>query len=170
MTLTVRIPRYGIRLTSFGNNLSALQDHQEIKIQEQSCNLVPGHKPGSLWVSLEDDLVEIVKPGDHVEIIGVVKQRWNPLGNQQEEKTVVELVLKAHNLWVQNSETSNIVDAEEAEREFSDYWSRPENRDVVGRNKLVASFCPELFGLYIAKLGEMIDLFQKLPISNQSNL
>ena len=125
---------------------------------------MPGHKPGSLWVSLEDDLVEIVKPGDHVEIIGVVKQRWSPLGNQQEEKTVVELVLKAHNLWVQNSETSNIVDAEEAEREFSDYWSRPENRDVVGRNKLVASFCPDLFGLYIAKLGEIMFLFQKFPI------
>ena len=132
-----------------------LQDYQEIKIQEQSSHLVPGHKPGSLWVSLEDDLVEIVKPGDHIEIIGVVKQRWNPLGNQQEEKTVVELVLKAHNLWVQNSETCNIVDAEEAEEEFRNYWSRPENMDVVGRNRLVASFCPELFGLYIAKLGEI---------------
>ena len=115
---------------------------------------MPGHKPGSLWVSLEDDLVEIVKPGDHVEIIGVVKQRWNPLGNQLEEKNVVELVLQAHNLTVQNSETCNIVDAEEAEEEFSDYWSRPENLDVLGRNKLVASFCPELVGLYIAKLGE----------------
>ena len=136
-----------------------MQDHQEIKIQEQTCHLVAGHKPGSLWVSLEDDLVEIVKPGDHVEIIGIVQQRWNPLGNQLEEKNVVELVLKAHHLTVQNRETSNIIDAEEAEEEFSNYWSRPENLDVIGRNKLIESFCPELAGLYIAKLGEIVLCF-----------
>ena len=138
-----------------------MQDHQEIKIQEQSSNLEPGRKPGSLWVSLEDDLVEIVKPGDNVEIIGVVKQRWDPFGNQQDGKNMVELVLKAHNLSVQNHETCNIVDAEEAEEEFSKYWSRPENLDVVGRNKLIASFCPELVGLYIPKLGESVVTFPK---------
>ena len=106
-------------------------------------------------------MVETVKPGDHVEIIGVVQQRWNPLGNQQDEKNVVELVLKAHHLSVQNKETFNILDAEEAEEEFNNYWSRPENLDVVGRNKLIASFCPELAGLYIAKLGDIVVTFTK---------
>ena len=105
-------------------------------------------------------MVEIVKPGDNVEIIGVVKQRWDPFGNQQDGKNMVELVLKAHNLSVQNHETCNIVDAEEAEEEFSNYWSRPENLDVVGRNRLIASFCPELVGLYIPKLGESLRVFQ----------
>ena len=63
--------------------------------------------------------MEIVKPGDNVEIIGVVKQRWDPFGSQQDGNNMVELVLKAHNLSVQNHETCNIVDAEEAEEEFS---------------------------------------------------
>ena len=97
----------------------------------------------------------MVKPGDNVEIIGVVKQRWDPFGHQQEGKNTVELVLKAHNVTVQNSETCNVVDAEEAAEEFSNYWSRPENLDVAGRNKLIASFCSELAGLYIPKLGEL---------------
>ena len=110
--------------------------------------------------------MEIVKPGDNVEIIGVVKQRWDPFGNQQDGKNMVELVLKAHNLSVQNHETCNIVDAEEAEEEFSNYWSRPENLDVVGRNRLIASFCPELVGLYIPKLGKSVSklsYYERLP-------
>ena len=99
-------------------------------------------------------MVDSVKPGDDVEIIGVVKQRWKP-GNQPEELTEIEVALKAHHLTVENSHAGNLIKAEEAEEEFKAYWERKENLDVSGRNKLLESFCPEVFGLYVAKLGKI---------------
>ena len=52
------------------------KDYQEIKIQEQMSHLALGAIPRSIWVTLEDDLVDAVKPGDDVDVIGVVKKRW----------------------------------------------------------------------------------------------
>ena len=52
------------------------KDYQEIKIQEQMTHLALGAIPRSIWVTLEDDLVDSVKPGDDVDVIGVVKKRW----------------------------------------------------------------------------------------------
>ena len=110
-----------------------------------------GTQPRRLWITLEDDLVDIVKPGDDVEVIGVVKQRWRPF--MKEEKTEIEIILKAHHISVQDSYDGNIIKAEEAEEEFKAYWEKKENLDVRGRNRILESFCPVVFGLYVAKLG-----------------
>ena len=44
------------------------RDYQEIKVQEHVQMLDIGTIPRSLWVVLEDDLVDICKPGDDVTI------------------------------------------------------------------------------------------------------
>ena len=43
---------------------------QEMKVQEQVSNLCLGTIPRSVWVTLEDDLVDVCKPGDDVLVIG----------------------------------------------------------------------------------------------------
>ena len=42
------------------------RDYQEIKIQEQIQKQVLGMVPKSIWVTLEDDLVDTCKPGDDI--------------------------------------------------------------------------------------------------------
>lgn len=42
------------------------KDYQEVKIQELINNLDIGCIPNSIWVQLEDDLVDSCKPGDNV--------------------------------------------------------------------------------------------------------
>lgn len=42
------------------------KDFQEIKIQEQIGMLNIGNMPQSMWVTLEDDLVDTCKPGDDI--------------------------------------------------------------------------------------------------------
>jgi DNA replicative helicase MCM subunit Mcm2 (Cdc46/Mcm family) len=52
------------------------RDYQEIKVQELIQNLAIGTIPRSMWVVLEDDLVDSCKPGDDVTICGIVMRRW----------------------------------------------------------------------------------------------
>ena len=51
-----------------GDNPSSFRDYQEVKVQEQVQRLDVGKIPRSLWVILEDDLVDSCKPGDDVTI------------------------------------------------------------------------------------------------------
>ena len=41
-------------------------NYQEVKVQEQVQRLTMGTIPRSLWVILEDDLVDVCKAGDDV--------------------------------------------------------------------------------------------------------
>ena len=55
------------------------RDYQEIKIQEQVQKLAVGTIPRSMWVILEDDLVDCCKAGDDITVCGVVMRRWKPV-------------------------------------------------------------------------------------------
>lgn len=59
------------------------------------------------------------------------------------------------------------------------FWSNHGNTPLTGRNKIVASFCPQVFGLYVVKLcvclaligGVEVGLSLSLSLSNNySNL
>lgn len=51
-----------------GTGPTACRNYQEIKIQEQVQRLSMGTIPRSMWVILEDDLVDTCKAGDDVTI------------------------------------------------------------------------------------------------------
>ena len=55
------------------------RDYQELKLQEHVQKLAVGTIPRSMWVVLEDDLVDGCKPGDDVTICGTVMRRWKSL-------------------------------------------------------------------------------------------
>ena len=43
-------------------------------------NLSLGTIPRSIWVVLEEDLVDSCKPGDDITVLGVVTRRWHAMG------------------------------------------------------------------------------------------
>jgi hypothetical protein len=73
---------------------------------------------------------------------GIVKRRWKKLGKGRNDRTDIELVLRAVNVVVNNDRDTRQILREEAEAEFRRFWTR--HKDVVGRNRLLAMFCPQV--------------------------
>uniref|UniRef100_A0A803VAK4 DNA helicase MCM9 n=1 Tax=Ficedula albicollis TaxID=59894 RepID=A0A803VAK4_FICAL len=127
------------------------RDYQEIKIQEQVQRLSVGSIPRCMVVVLEDDLVDSCKSGDDITVYGVVMQRWKPF--REGTRCDLELVLKANYIKVNNEQLAGVVIDEEVRKEFEDFWERHKNDPLAGRNEILASLCPQVFGLYLVKLA-----------------
>ncbi|XP_057345295.1 DNA helicase MCM9 isoform X4 [Manis pentadactyla] len=127
------------------------RDYQEIKIQEQVQRLSVGSIPRSMKVILEDDLVDSCKSGDDLTIYGVVMQRWKPF--QPDVRCEVEIVLKANYVQVNNEQSAGIIMDEEVQKEFEDFWEYYKSNPFAGRNEILASLCPQVFGMYLVKLA-----------------
>nr|XP_034828830.1 DNA helicase MCM9 [Maniola hyperantus] len=131
------------------------KDYQEIKIQEQVNKLSIGTIPGSMWVVLEDDLVDTCKPGDDVIICGTVRRRWRP--SVQAKKSEVELVLQANYIEVINAQRSEVIAmAPDVKDCFDDFWAKYQQCPLKGRDQILASVCPQVYGLYLVKLAVLL--------------
>ncbi|KAF5894156.1 DNA helicase MCM9 isoform X1, partial [Clarias magur] len=130
---------------------SSCRDYQEIKIQEQVQRLSVGSIPRSMLVILEDDLVDSCKSGDDVTVYGVVWQRWKPL--YQDSRCDVEIVLKANYIEINNDQSTAAVALEDFQKEFEEFWEVHKNNRIAGRNQILMSLCPQVFGMYVVKLA-----------------
>ncbi|XP_060802180.1 DNA helicase MCM9 isoform X2 [Amyelois transitella] len=131
------------------------KDYQEIKIQEQVNKLSIGTIPGSMWVVLENDLVDCCKPGDDVNICGTVRRRWRPTA--QNKKAEVELVLQANFVEVCNSQKSDVVTAAPDVKEcFNEFWAQFHACPLKGRDQILCSVCPQVYGLHLVKLAVLL--------------
>ncbi|XP_051031469.1 DNA helicase MCM9 [Phodopus roborovskii] len=138
-------------LSDLSSSPARCRDYQEIKIQEQVQRLAVGSIPRSMKVILEDDLVDSCKSGDDITIYGVVMQRWRPF--QRDVRCEVEIVLKSNYVQVNNEQSSGMVMDEEVRKEFEDFWEHYKSDPFAGRNEILASLCPQVFGMYLVKLA-----------------
>uniref|UniRef100_A0A8D0L6R2 DNA helicase MCM9 n=1 Tax=Sphenodon punctatus TaxID=8508 RepID=A0A8D0L6R2_SPHPU len=127
------------------------RDYQEIKIQEQVQRLSVGSIPRSMIVVLEDYLVDSCKSGDDITVYGVVMQRWKPF--HQDTRCDLEIVIKANYIQVNNEQQAGIIVDDEVRKVFEDFWKKYKNDPFEGRNEILASLCPQVFGLYLVKLA-----------------
>ncbi|CAB3360901.1 Hypothetical predicted protein [Cloeon dipterum] len=132
------------------------KDFQEIKLQEQVTKLSIGTMPRSMLVTLEDDLVDACKPGDDVVICGIVSRRWKNLGAHK--RSDIELVLKANHLQVCNNQQMAVLVTKETHEECLQFWREHAKAPLQGRDLILASMCPQVFGLYIVKMATALVL------------
>lgn len=131
------------------------KDYQEIKIQEQVNKLSIGTIPGSMWVVLEDDLVDSCKPGDDVIICATVRRRWRPIG--QNKKSEVDLVLQANFIEVCNAQRCEVIaTAPDIKDCFNEFWLKYEACPLKGRDRILASVAPQVYGLHLVKLAVLL--------------
>ena len=134
------------------------KDYQEIKVQEKLSNVGIGSIPRSIWVCLDDDLVDRCKPGDDVQVKGTVIRRWGPLGRGADGTTEIHLAIFANNVCVSNNQVLTYSVTDEQKEKFRDYWNQYKNDELSGRNQLLAAFCPQVYGLFVIKLGVSVVL------------
>ncbi|KAI9909762.1 hypothetical protein PsorP6_010666 [Peronosclerospora sorghi] len=134
-----------------GAESRVVSDHQVIKIQEQASKLGIGSIPRSILVVLEDDLVDSVKAGDHVVVVGILMRTWKPC--VKGVRCDLETTIKANSIRVKNASTAQVLVTEELRLEFAQFWAKHRDDPVRGRNEIVASICPKVYGLFIVKLA-----------------
>ncbi|XP_039882681.1 DNA helicase MCM9 isoform X1 [Simochromis diagramma] len=142
---------YKFTCLSEGSEPAACRDYQEIKIQEQVQKLSVGSIPRSLLVVLENDLVDSCKSGDDVTVYGVMCLRWKTFYDGA--LCDVELVLKANNIEVNNQQAAAGQLVKDAQEEFEEFWNSYKHNPIAGRNHILLSLCPQVFGMYVIKLA-----------------
>ena len=54
---------------------------------------------------------------------------------------------------VNNGQRAGVVVTEELKREFAEFWEKHKDSPLQARNHILASFCPQVYGLYVVKLA-----------------
>ena len=117
--------------TEFG--LSVYKDHQMISIQEMPERAPAGQLPVSVDVLLDDDLVDAVKPGDRIHIIGV----YRPI---PKKGAFYKTVLIANHIRLIDRESQSVLSTKDIEdiKRFS------EEENIFER--LAKSIAPSIYG------------------------
>lgn len=149
------------------NHQMFLTGLQEIRVQEKIESLSMGCMPKSVPIFLKDDLVDKVKPGEDIEITGMVIPRWPAL--RPGDRCVMELVVVAHDLRRMKKRGGG--DEEGGDRSvtreltlmFEDYWMQQADQRMMARDHIIGSVCPRIHGLKIVKLSILLMLLGGVP-------
>lgn len=149
--------REGEASTSAALRAATREDYQEIRIQEMTSQLGVGALPRSLTIVLRHDLVDVCKAGDEVIIVGWMLCRWRQ-GLKSEMLCEADFALVANHVTTVNKRASLRGPGHLSITEWSEnYWNRfPGERKLIGRNKIVSAFCPQIYGLFLVKLAVLM--------------
>ncbi|KFY91031.1 hypothetical protein V500_04827 [Pseudogymnoascus sp. VKM F-4518 (FW-2643)] len=87
--------------TEYG--LSTYRDHQTISIQEMPERAPAGQLPRGVDVIVDDDLVDMVKPGDRVQLVGTFRSLGNR--NTSHNNALFKTVVLANNILLLSSKS-----------------------------------------------------------------
>ncbi|XP_043513790.1 DNA helicase MCM9-like isoform X1 [Frieseomelitta varia] len=173
-----------------GFDLEDSSDCQEIGLQEKSKTDSNVILTEELRVTLLNDLVDKCRPGDHVEISGVVVRIWSSL--EVGERLEATTIMLANSIAVRRKicDTSS---SQETKDVFKDYWEKYSDNPLLGRDNIFASICPlvsthlqykltknymysviyaktyfKLYGMYTAKLALAVVLAGGVSKCNES--
>ncbi|KMQ93010.1 dna replication licensing factor mcm9 [Lasius niger] len=141
-------------------------DYQEIKIQDKCKTDTKSYYSMGLQVVLLDDLIDKCRPGDNVDISGIVIRKWNTLkvGHRAEATTF----LMANSISVRRKISEATFSTAEIKDTFTAYWEHYRDNALAGRDNILASICPQLYGMYIAKLALAIVMCGGVAKTNET--
>lgn len=132
----------GNRLTTeYG--LCTFRDHQMISIQEMPERAPPGQLPRTVDVVMDDDLVDKVKPGDRVQLVGMYKSLGNRVG-QSTTSTFRTLMVGNYVFVLSNKAGGGISQMSLSDLDIRNINKIARRRGVF--DLLAESLAPSIFG------------------------
>jgi DNA helicase MCM9 len=127
------------------------RDYQEIKVQDKISCLHLGSIPRSITVILQDDLVDVCKPGDDVVLTGLIGPRWKPF--RPDSRCEIEIIMTCNHVLINNASKGSLSVTEDLKNEFYEFWRKGQENPLKARNFIIKSMCPQIYGLYLVKLA-----------------
>ncbi|XP_069786746.1 zygotic DNA replication licensing factor mcm3-like isoform X2 [Narcine bancroftii] len=124
--------------TEFG--LSLYKDHQTITIQEMPEKAPAGQLPRSVDIILDNDLVDVVKPGDRVQVIGTY--RCLPGKKNGYTSGTFRTILIACHIKLMSKEVSPMFSADDVAKIKK--FSKSHSKDIF--EQLARSLAPSIHG------------------------
>lgn len=128
-------------ITEYGH--CTYQDHQTVSIQEMPERAPAGQLPRGVDVILDDDLVDSVKPGDRVQLVGIFRTLGNR--NTNHNSALFKTVIVANNVVLLSSKSGGGV----ATATITDTDIRNINKVAKKKNLLELlsqSLAPSIYG------------------------
>ncbi len=133
---------------------STFVDWQMLSLQERPEDIPPGQLPRSVDVVLIEDLVDAVRPGDRVSLIGIVKL----LKGSRRTSSVFDFYIDANNVIPAQRLLEEVSISPEDEAKI-----RELARDPLVRRRIVASVAPAVHGYWDLKEAIALLLFGGVP-------
>lgn len=136
--------------------LSTYRDHQMVSIQEMPERAPPGQLPRGVDVVMDDDLVDLCKPGDRVQIVGVYRSVGGS-GTANERGSMFRSLVIGNNCVLLSSKGTDSGEIES----ITDQDIRSINRlskqpDIFAL--LAKSLAPSIFGMDYIKQAVLLQL------------
>lgn len=124
---------------------SVFIDWQKITIQEKPEELPPGQLPQSVTIHVLDDLVDQARPGDRVEVVGILKSRASRLLKRGQLATYTKFF---HGVSITKG-TAEYVDIEISEEEEEQIIDLSKSPYII--EKIRDSLAPSIYGHDLVK-------------------
>jgi len=128
-------------------------DYQKIVVQERPEDVPGGQMPRSIEVRLTGDLVDTARPGDRVQIAGIVR-----LEPSSPKSLLFDVYIDANSIKVSEKELEEVSITREDEERI-----RELARDPWVREKIIASIAPSIYGHWDLKEAIALLLFGGIP-------
>jgi DNA replication licensing factor MCM4 len=177
------------------HNRCLFSDKQLIKLQETPDEIPEGETPCTVSIFAYDDLVDVVRPGDRVEVTGILKalpRRYNPKQRllRSVYKTFIDVVhfrqvnmisdnttpnlsqQRSQNQSLSRSDSQTELSSEGnhkfTSQQINDFKKFASHPDVI--KKLVENFAPSIWEMDDVKLGVLCQLFGGTTTSTRNRL
>jgi DNA replication licensing factor MCM3 len=137
--------------TEFG--LSEFKDHQTIVLQEMPERAPMGQMPRSVELILDHDLVDKIKPGDRVQIVGVFRALSRSSNNQSGGGGAFKTVVLVNNVQILGRDTSHLIFSRQDVRMIKELGKRSDILSILGR-----SISPSIHGHSVIKKALALQL------------
>ena len=137
--------------TEFG--LSTYKDHQTITLQEMPERAPMGQLPRSVELVLDHDLVDRIKPGDRVQVVGVYRALATAASGQSTTSGVFRTVVLVNYVQILGRDVSHLTFSPQDVRTIRSLSKRDDILNILGR-----SIAPSIHGHNVIKKSLALQL------------